>query len=57
MLDNDELDDSTEYCIYCYEKKYRSGCCGENHFMTGKEIKEHDKELDEIDKSMKGANT
>ena len=44
MLDNDELDYSTEYCIYFYEKKYRSGCCGENHFMTGKQIKENEKD-------------
>ena len=44
MSDFDDLEDSVEYCVYCYEEKSGIGCCGENHFMTGKEIKDYEKE-------------
>lgn len=32
------MDDSTEYCCYCGQAKYRIGCCGENHFETYAEM-------------------
>ena len=52
--DFDDLEDGMEYCVYCYEEQNdKIGCCGENHFLTGLQIKEHEKELDEIDKQMK----
>ena len=41
----DDLDDTSEYCVYCYEPMgEKIGCCGENHFLTGKEIKDYEKE-------------
>lgn len=55
MSDFDDLEDGMEYCVYCYEEKSGIGCCGENHFLTGKEIKAHEAELNQIDKQMKGA--
>lgn len=50
----DDLDDGVEYCVYCYEvvPEWKGSCCGENHFLTGKELLEREKELDEIDKQM-----
>jgi hypothetical protein len=51
----EELEDTIDYCVYCYAVKTSVGCCGENHFMTGKELKEYEKELAYIDKRMKGA--
>jgi hypothetical protein len=51
----DELEDGVEYCAYCFEPiiEWKMSCCGENHFLTGFQIKEHEKELNEIDKQMK----
>jgi hypothetical protein len=51
----DDMDDGITYCVYCYDEvpEWKRSCCGENHFMTGLQIKEHEKELDEIDKQMK----
>ena len=51
----EELEDEVEYCVYCYEPtiEWKHSCCGENHFLTGKQIKDNEKELDEIDKQMK----
>lgn len=47
------MDEHTEYCVYCFtERNNRIGCCGENHFLTGKELLEREMELDEIDKQM-----
>jgi len=44
MSDFDDLEDGMEYCVYCYEEQNdKIGCCGENHFLTGKEIKEYEK--------------
>jgi len=41
----EELEDGMEYCVYCYEEQNdKIGCCGENHFLTGKEIKDYEKE-------------
>lgn len=55
--DFDDFDDDETYCVYCFDEASHDvqirGCCGEIHFMTGKEIKEHHKECDEIDKQMK----
>lgn len=48
------MDNHTEYCVYCFtERDDKIGCCGENHFLTGKELLEREKELDEIDKQIK----
>jgi hypothetical protein len=45
--DFDDLDDYATYCVYCYDEasdhEQKFGCCGENHFLTGKEIKENEK--------------
>ena len=53
----DDLDDEVEYCVYCYEPivEWKQSCCGENHFLTGKQIKDHERDLNEVDKRMKGA--
>ena len=53
----EELDDEVEYCVYCYEPivEWKQSCCGENHFLTGFQIKEHGRDLVYIDKRMKGA--
>ena len=52
----EELDDHAYYCVYCFrEQNDRLSCCYDNHFLTGKELKEHEAELDEIDRRMKGA--
>lgn len=41
----DDLDDGLTYCVYCYDAvpEWKGSCCGENHFMTGREIKEYNK--------------
>ena len=50
----EELEDSTYYCVYCFEEQNdKIGCCHENHFLTGKELNDREKELDEIDRQMK----
>lgn len=50
----EHYEDDIEYCVYCFtEKNDKIGCCGENHFLTGKELLEREKELDEIDREMK----
>ena len=55
----EDFDDYATYCVYCYEEasdhEQRFGCCGENHFLTGKQIKDNEKELDEIDRQVRGA--
>ena len=44
----EELDDLEHYCVYCYEEQGTNlGCCGENHFLTGKEIKDYEKETNQ----------
>lgn len=52
---SDDFEDDVTYCVYCYDAvpEWKGSCCGENHFMTGFEIKEHERELNEIDKQMK----
>jgi hypothetical protein len=55
----EELDDDQVYCVYCFDEASDDvqihGCCGENHFLTGKQIKDNERDLDEVDKRMKGA--
>lgn len=52
----EELEDGVEYCVYCFDEAMdKIGCCGENHFLTGKQIKDNERDLDEVDKRMKGA--
>jgi hypothetical protein len=45
-MDNefDDLDDGLTYCVYCYDAvpEWKGSCCGENHFLTGKEIKDYE---------------
>jgi len=42
------------YCVYCFaEQNDRLSCCQENHFLSGKDLMDREKELDEIDKQMK----
>ena len=52
--DFDDLDDGITYCVYCYDEvpDWKGSCCGENHFSTGLELKEHFKQCDEIDRQM-----
>ena len=56
---SDYFEDDVTYCVYCFDEAsdhvQKFGCCGEIHFATGKELKEREKELDEIDRQMKGA--
>jgi len=42
--DYDDLDDGLTYCVYCYDAvpEWKGSCCGENHFLTGKEIKDYE---------------
>lgn len=42
----EELEDEVEYCVYCYEPviEWKQSCCGENHFLSGFQIKEHERE-------------
>jgi hypothetical protein len=48
------LEKDIYYCVYCFEEQNnRLSCCYENHFLTGKELNDREKELDEIDKQMK----
>ena len=53
----DEFDEELMYCVYCGSEApsriQTFGCCGEVHFMSGKELNEREKELDEIDRQMK----
>ena len=51
----DDLEDGVEYCVYCYEvvPDWKGSCCGENHFLTGFQIKEHERDLNEVDRQMK----
>ena len=54
---SDAFDDDAMYCVYCGDEAPRRaqifGCCGEVHFMSGKEMNEKERELDEIDRQMK----
>ena len=34
----DLMRDSTQYCCYCGQEKFRMVCCGENHFETFAEM-------------------
>ena len=50
----DYLEKDIYYCVYCFEEQNnRLSCCHENHFLTGQDLMDREKELDEIDKQMK----
>jgi len=56
----DLMRDSTQYCCYCGQAKYRMSCCGENHFETFAEMRHEDQAnildemvIDELAKEMK----
>jgi hypothetical protein len=51
----EDMDDSVTYCVYCYDEvpDWKGSCCGENHFLTGFQIKEHERDLNEVDRQMK----
>ena len=44
MIWNEQMEDSTEYCCYCFQAKYRIGCCGENHFVTFADMYKEDQD-------------
>lgn len=52
--------DSTQYCCYCGQEKYRFGCCGEVHYETFAEMRHEDQSeildqmvIDELEKLAK----
>ena len=48
------LEKDIYYCVYCFEEQNnRLSCCHENHFLTGQDLMDREKELNEIDKQMK----
>jgi hypothetical protein len=50
----ESLEKDIYYCVYCFaEQNDRLSCCHENHFLTGQDLMDREKELDEIDKQMK----
>ena len=53
----EEIEGGLTYCVYCYDivPEWKHSCCGENHFMTGQELKEREAELDRLDRQRKGA--
>lgn len=38
LIWEDQMKDSTEYCCYCGQARYRFGCCGEVHYETFAEM-------------------
>jgi hypothetical protein len=41
----EDFEKNVYYCVYCYaEQNDKLSCCHENHFLTGKEIKDYEKE-------------
>jgi hypothetical protein len=44
MIWDEQMKDSTEYCCYCGQAKYRISCCGENHFQTFAEMEKEDQD-------------
>jgi len=44
LIWDDQMKDSTQYCCYCGQTKYRMGCCGENHFQTFAEMEKEDQD-------------
>jgi hypothetical protein len=41
---DEQMQDSTEYCCYCGQAKYRLGCCGEAHYETFAEMRKEDQD-------------
>ena len=51
---SDYLEKDIYYCVYCFEEQNnRLSCCHENHFLTGQDLMDREKEFKEIDKQMK----
>ena len=44
LIWDEQTKDSTQYCCYCGQAKYRIGCCGENHFQTFAEMEKEDQD-------------
>jgi hypothetical protein len=42
----EDMEDGVTYCVYCYDEvpEWKGSCCGENHFLTGFEIKQYEKD-------------
>lgn len=55
----EDFEEDVTYCVYCYgevaEWQQVRGCCGENHFLSGKDLMDRELELNEIDRQVKGA--
>lgn len=41
-LHEELLKDDREFCCYCGTERHGIGCCGENHFVTYKDMYEDD---------------
>ena len=54
MMTSEDFEKDIYYCVYCFEEQNdRLSCCQENHFLSGKDLMDREKELDEIDKQIK----
>ena len=42
QLHEELLKDDREFCCYCMTERHGIGCCGENHFVTYKDMYEDD---------------
>ena len=50
---SDDFEKDVYYCVYCFEEQNdRLSCCHENHFLSGQDLMDREKELDEIDRQM-----
>ena len=47
---SDYLEKDIYYCVYCFEEQNnRLSCCHENHFLTGQDLMDREKEFKEIE--------
>jgi hypothetical protein len=44
MIWDEQMKDSTEYCCYCGQARYKLGCCGEVHFETFADMHKEDQD-------------